>query len=381
MCSSGHYCPQGTQRGTQYPCPAGTYATRLGNGRVEDCAACPPGAFCTSGTSKPALCPVGTYRIEHGAEVAADCTPCPGGYYCPELGTVSPQPCGAGNFSDQGSASCFPCLVGHYCAGEHTSWEVMLLAMCPAGLLCPQGQAAVPDTSANACPRGYYCPQGDTGKPCPNGTYGEQMGLSSVAECLPCPMGKYCYRDGIEPPGIPNPTGDCPPGYHCPPGTGFPFSFPCMPGFFWDNSSTEGEDPCTPCPPGYYCDSPAMPEPKACPAGFYCVEGSSKPEACPEGTYSGKKGLSGPSKCSPCTRGFYCAAPGQTGPSGPCEAGFYCQGRALTPLPTDGVTGDVCPAGAYCPPGCASPIPCPAGTYSNLSGLRSLQECLDCPPG
>lgn len=34
--------------------------------------------------------------------------------------------------------------------------------VCPAGLLCPQGQAAVPDTSANACPRGYYCPQGDT---------------------------------------------------------------------------------------------------------------------------------------------------------------------------------------------------------------------------
>ncbi|KAM9519557.1 uncharacterized protein ACIB01_017296 [Guaruba guarouba] len=240
---------------------------------------------------------------------------------------------------DQGSASCSPCLVGHYCAGEHTSWEVMLLAMvCPAGLLCPQGQAVVPDTTANACPRGYYCPQGDAGKPCPNGTYGEQMGLSSVAECLPCPMGKYCYRDGIEPPGIPYPTGDCPPGYHCPPGTGFPFSFPCMPGFFWDNSSTEGEDPCTPCPPGYYCDSPAMPEPKACPAGFYCVEGSSKPEPCPEGTYSSKKWLSGPSKCRPCASGLYCAAPGQTGPSGPW-------------------------------------------TYSNLSGLRSLQECLDCPPG
>lgn len=66
--------------------------------------------------------------------------------------------------------------------------------------------------------------------------------------------------------------------------------------------------------------------------GFYCVEGSSKPEPCPEGTYSNKKGLSGPLECSPCGHGFYCAAPGQTGPSGPCEAGFYCQGRALTPV-------------------------------------------------
>ncbi|XP_021231890.1 zonadhesin-like isoform X5 [Numida meleagris] len=385
MCSSGHYCPQGTWRGTQYPCPAGTYGTRLGNSRVEDCTACPAGAFCPSGTSKPVLCPVGTYRVEHGAKVAADCVPCPGGYYCPDLGTVTPRTCGAGNFSDQGWASCLPCSVGHYCASEHTSQEVMLLAMvCPAGLRCPEGQAVIPEAIANACPRGYYCPQGDTGsdaKPCPNGTYGKQKGLSSAEECSQCPAGKYCYRAGSEPSGIPHPTGDCPPGYNCPPGTGFPFSFPCTPGFFWDNSSAEGEDRCKPCPAGNYCDSPAMTEPKACPVGFYCGEGSSKPEPCPAGTYSNKKGLSGPSECNPCGHGFYCAAPGQTGPSGPCKAGFYCQGRALTALPTDGVTGDVCPAGAYCPPGSPLPIPCPPGTYSNVSGLRSLHQCLDCPPG
>ncbi|XP_021231889.1 SCO-spondin-like isoform X4 [Numida meleagris] len=321
MCSSGHYCPQGTWRGTQYPCPAGTYGTRLGNSRVEDCTACPAGAFCPSGTSKPVLCPVGTYRVEHGAKVAADCVPCPGGYYCPDLGTVTPRTCGAGNFS------------------------------------------------------------GSDAKPCPNGTYGKQKGLSSAEECSQCPAGKYCYRAGSEPSGIPHPTGDCPPGYNCPPGTGFPFSFPCTPGFFWDNSSAEGEDRCKPCPAGNYCDSPAMTEPKACPVGFYCGEGSSKPEPCPAGTYSNKKGLSGPSECNPCGHGFYCAAPGQTGPSGPCKAGFYCQGRALTALPTDGVTGDVCPAGAYCPPGSPLPIPCPPGTYSNVSGLRSLHQCLDCPPG
>ncbi|XP_068515155.1 laminin subunit gamma-1-like [Anas acuta] len=285
MCSSGHYCPQGTRRSTQYPCPAGTYSTRLGNGRVEDCAACPAGAFCTRGTSKPVLCPVGTYCMEHGAKVAADCVLCPGGYYCPELGTVTPRTCGAGNFS------------------------------------------------------------GLPAKPCPSGTYSEQKGLSSAEECLLCPAGKYCYRAGMEPLGIPHPTGDCPPGYDCPPGTGFPFSFPCAPGFFWDNSSAEGEDRCKPCPAGSYCDSPAMSEPKACPAGFHCGEGSSKPEPCPEGTYSNKKGLSGPSECSPCGRGFCCASPGQTGPSGPCQAGFYCKGRALTPLPTDGVTENVSPWG------------------------------------
>ncbi|XP_031989756.1 SCO-spondin-like isoform X5 [Corvus moneduloides] len=381
-CSSGHYCPPGAWRSTQFPCPAGTYSTRLGRGRLEDCSACPAGAFCPPGTSKPVLCPVGSFRSAPAAEAAADCTPCPGGHHCPELGTVTPRACGAGNFSEPGSASCLPCRVGHYCASESTSLEVMLLAMvCPAGLLCPGGQADVPDATANACPQGHFCPQGDAAQPCPNGTYGEQRGLSSAAGCSPCPAGKFCYTDGMEPPGIPHPTGDCPAGYLCPPGTGFPFSFPCMPGSFWDNSSTEGEGVCKPSPAGHFCDSPALTEPKPCPAGFYCAEGSSKPEPCPEGTFSDRQGLSGPSGCSPCARGSYCAAPGQTGPSGPCEAGFYCQSRALTPWPTDGVTGAVCPAGSYCPPGSAFPIPCPPGTFSNISGLRSLQECLDCPPG
>lgn len=46
----------------------------------------------------------GTYRTEHGAKVAADCVPCPGGYYCPELGTVTPRTCGAGNFSVSSSS-------------------------------------------------------------------------------------------------------------------------------------------------------------------------------------------------------------------------------------------------------------------------------------
>ncbi|KYO38996.1 hypothetical protein Y1Q_0022586 [Alligator mississippiensis] len=340
-CRAGHYCPEGTRTSTQLPCPAGTYSTRMGNGRVEDCAACPAGSYCGDGTAKPVVCPMGTFRAEQGAKAAEDC--------------------------------------------EHTSREAMLLVMvCPAGLLCPEGQAVAPDASGNACPRGYYCPQGDLdfpARPCPNGTYGEQQGLGRADECLPCPAGKYCYREGTTLQGITHPTGDCPPGYTCPPGTGFPFSFPCQPSFCWDNSTGDGGDACRTCPAGHYCDSPAMTEPKPCPAGSYCVQGSSHPEPCPEGTYSNRKGLAGPLECNPCGGGFFCAEQGQTGPSGHCEAGFYCWGRALTPLPTDGVTGNLCPAGAYCPPGSPLPIPCPAGTYSNASGLSSLKQCLDCPPG
>ncbi|XP_028563977.2 uncharacterized protein LOC114585457 [Podarcis muralis] len=384
-CSAGHFCPEGTQTSTQFPCPEGTFSTRLGNGKMDDCVSCPRGAYCPEGTAKPVLCPPGTYHSEQGAKSTNDCMPCPGGYHCPELGTITPYACGAGQFSDPGSTSCSPCLIGHYCAHINTSREVMLLMMvCPAGLLCPEGLTAAPNASGHACPRGYYCPRGDVhppARPCPNGTYSGQRGLGRADQCLLCPKGKYCYRGGRESQGISQPTGNCPPGYICPLGTGFPFSFPCLPGSYWDNSTVGGGDVCKPCPAGFYCDSVAVTQPKVCPLGSFCVSGQSQPEPCPAGTYGNRKGLAGLQDCSPCRAGFYCGAPGQTTPSGRCEAGFYCWSRAVSPQPTDGVTGNICPPGAYCLPGSSITTLCPPGTYSNTSGLKYLNQCLDCPPG
>ncbi|XP_039224456.1 scavenger receptor class F member 1-like [Crotalus tigris] len=205
-CSTGHFCPEGSQTSTQFPCPAGTYSSRHGNGKVEDCIPCPKGAYCPKATIKPGFCPLGTYRSEQGATSAEDCTLCPGGYQCPKMGTVAPHLCGPGTFSEPGSTFCSSCLVGHFCADMNTSREIMLDQMvCPAGLLCPGGLAAVPKAEEHACPRGYYCPPGNVyphAKPCPNGTYGNQRGLNKAEQCLLCPMGKYCYEEGQEPPGI-----------------------------------------------------------------------------------------------------------------------------------------------------------------------------------
>ena len=46
---------------------------------------------------------------------------------------------------------------------------------------------------------------------------------------------------------------------------------------------------------------------------------------------------------------------------GDCDPGFYCDSGANTSQPTDGVTGNICPAGTYCPMGTSSPLPCPDG--------------------
>lgn len=51
--------------------------------------------------------------------------------------------------------------------------------------------------------------------------------------------------------------------------------------------------------------------------------------------------------------------------------GYYCSGGAMSSMPSDGVTGNICPVGHYCPMGASSPVVCPDGTYSNTTGIGS----------
>ncbi|XP_077578966.1 uncharacterized protein LOC144200596 [Stigmatopora nigra] len=384
-CSSGHYCPEGTAYGGQFPCPAGTYSINMGNKQKEDCPTCPEGSFCVEGSSKPAPCPSATFRPRKGGQALEDCWTCPAGYFCPESTTVNPKLCGRGSFSDEGSTECSPCLSGHFCSNESTSEEAMLSVMvCPPGYLCSQGLARDPRRSAAFCPRGFYCPGGHIDPkpvPCPNGTYGERPGLSEVNECVPCPEGKYCYSQRPEDDPITSPTGLCPDGHHCPTGTGFMYSNPCQAGQYRSTASGHHGDVCVPCPSRHYCHKPGMETPSICPQGFYCPKGSSFAQPCPEGSYGSRSGLSNRSECSPCGAGWYCSGVGLAEPSGTCKDGFYCRARAIFATPMDGQTGDLCPPGSYCPPASPSPIPCPSGTFSNTSGLNSPLGCISCPPG
>lgn len=50
----------------------------------------------------------------------------------------------------------------------------------------------------------------------------------------------------------------------------------------------------------------------------------------------------------------------------------------LIGVSSSGSEGGLCPPAHYCPEGSAGPVPCPAGTYTNLTGQS---VCSRCPAG
>lgn len=141
-----------------------------------------------------------------------------------------------------------------------------------------------------------------------------------------------------------------------------------------------------PCPAGFYCLPPTVGNtttPQACPPGYYCPAGTQFPNTwpCPLGTFGNASNLMNASQCTRCSPGRYCAAVGATTPTGACQVGYYCAGGATSPNPTDGVTGNLCPAGSYCPAGVSTPQLCPAGTFSPDTGAWNASSCRACPAG
>lgn len=138
-----------------------------------------------------------------------------------------------------------------------------------------------------------------------------------------------------------------------------------------------------------------------CPAGHYCVAGSSVPTPCPSGFYQNKTGGKSKDDCKPCPvgkqerfntnlallctkffilfgdsaiedvltvwtflPGWFQESSGQT-ECVPCPPGFHCQSLSPSPL--------LCPAGYICPNKSldSQPLPCPRGTYNPSQGLTT----------
>ena len=186
-CSSGHYCPRGTQWPTQYPCPVGTYTPSNHLKEVSECTVCPAGFFCNGG--------------EH--DVSGHC---PRGYYCPSAtGNSWDNPCPAGSFGpNTGMISvdeCRPCPIGSFCPlgsfepiGCYQGTYSDVEGAQDAGLSAVGGPAIVMGQmsrfpSCTTCPEGFFCPNRAMVDPVACG-----RGLFSgpgQAVCTVCPAGHF----------------------------------------------------------------------------------------------------------------------------------------------------------------------------------------------
>ena len=159
-----------------------------------------------------------------------------------------------------------------------------------------------------------------------------------MADCSPCPGGKYCNESGLS-----GPTGPCAAGYFC-----VNAAYTDEPQDY--DNFTSGD-----------CLCPANSTGGECQEGFFCPQGSHEPTAC--------------------TGGFYCAGKGRDAVTAECDAGWFCTSGAKVPRPSDGITGDICPPGRYCPKGTKVPQLCPIGTYSNNTGNSHQDNCTACREG
>ena len=396
-CPTGHYCPDGTSYATQYPCPSGTYNNQTIGQNISSCLFCPPGMYCEGEalTEPTGSCSEGWYC----SGGASSSTPISLTNFTSECTTeYTGGQCAAGTYCPSGSANPLECPMGMYCAMSELSQPT---GNCSAGYWCDGGtSSAAPIDSA--CPAGHYCPVGTPSPvPCPSGTFAPNTGNSDDTDCLPCTPGSYCTEPGLSseegpclegyycPSGTDTPSPDdykCPVGHYCPTGSAQPL--PCPQGQYQDELGT---GLCKPCPPGHYCNAfeannnttIGVVVPTVCPEGYYCLKNTSfsTQYPCPEGTYSNVTQLESESQCIACVSGSYCFGLALTSPTSLCAAGFICSLGASLPNPNDGVTGSICPEGQYCPEGSFVGIDCPAGMFSNQTGLTEETDCQPCLPG
>lgn len=79
------------------------------------------------------------------------------------------------------------------------------------------------------------------------------------------------------------------------------------------------------------------------------------------------------------TQSFYLI--GNVEVTGECSKGYYCTLAAESATPTDGISGNECGLGDYCPTGSSAGTSCPTGTFNNITGLTNYTECEPCTPG
>ncbi|CAG9311278.1 unnamed protein product [Blepharisma stoltei] len=405
-CYDGFLCSMGSEEFYgQSSCPPGFYCT--GNEIIP----CPPRYYCSGGANtKPIACPVGTYNSLIGQR---NCTACPIGYVCPHKALIRPQACPPGYICDTESLR-FPeklCTAGYYCSGSvetaFTSRPCYAITSKNAensGYCGYNVMIGINDTDNYSSKLSQFSYTG-TDLCCWNSTTTSEFILSSISSTsafvdlasiitdegltgmdlysVPSQsttgiIGSYRalldsskYFSNIEDQALYDfyiyqvttalAATICPAGVYCLSGTTTPVP---------SDSSSRSASVCN---KGTYCEAgSSTPQGSGlCPVGYYCPEGTGSPIPADPGYEVTHTGNANESSCSP---GFYTYT-NQTSKCLSCPSGYECQNYGV-------VWPNICLESYYrnyeesnlC-------FECPLGTWSYELGLISIYECFPCPEG
>jgi hypothetical protein len=249
------------------------------------------------------------------------------------------------------------CLDYHF-----TSGQIECIEPCPSGYLCTGPKPDRPNT-ADECPIGMYCPDEETSwytiEPCKKGTYRSSTGADGEDDCDICPEGKFCPWGGVSEDMTVSTSFDCEEGFYC-------------------ENENDGSWTARP-----YCNEQLE-------KSLFCEFGRLFGDICPIGTACPAQSSSFEENLCPVNR--FCPYPGLSVSDVTsdsfynCAAGYNCAGGARTSSPNDRFNtdeeefGNICEEGSYCEAGSGEQS-CVTGFYNPQTGLESIADCRDCPPG
>jgi hypothetical protein len=95
-CPPGTYCSAGSS--TTTACPSGSYSLSANIASSSGCVVCPYGYYCTSQTAAGVACAAGKYQPFTGQTALAACLTCPPGFYQSAAGQTTCKICAAGTY-------------------------------------------------------------------------------------------------------------------------------------------------------------------------------------------------------------------------------------------------------------------------------------------
>lgn len=377
-CGTGNFCgpkPGEIWNGKdELPCEPGTYSSDLG---ASVCLDCEPGKFGYFGQLTCKVCPAGSFQSKPGQSRCENC-PAKGGFGNAYFPTEPPS-----NRTEDRTA-CFPTRPGYRLFDKY--WH-----------FCPPGTDSSPDPNrltCSPCIAGKYTP-GDFEDGCQACPRGKTQPATGQVECIPCSVGRYnsggtgnvtswrgssfCYAcdPGTYAANIGATTClACEAGKHAPKvgdgsevgrGTGIVACRLCVPGKFMKGTGSKAPV-CDDCPAGRYQSAYGATECIECAPGSASDRlGATSCNLCLALKYSDEPGSSA---CLPCKNFTHWTNPSNRTYCEPCQPGYVLGGP----------TGDKCiecQPGEY-GPGDAECQLCEAGRKTSEKGQS---ECEDCPAG